>query len=74
VAEVLARIGGIDDAVTLLAAILHDTVEDTETSFAELDEMFGPEVRAVVAESEESSPYERPPLRSLEEPARDGAM
>jgi GTP diphosphokinase / guanosine-3',5'-bis(diphosphate) 3'-diphosphatase len=50
VAEVLARIGGIDDPVTLLAAVLHDTVEDTKTSFTELEELFGPEVRAVVAE------------------------
>jgi guanosine-3',5'-bis(diphosphate) 3'-pyrophosphohydrolase len=50
VAEVLARIGGINDPVTLIAAILHDTVEDTKTTFIELEESFGPEVRAVVAE------------------------
>lgn len=49
-AELLARVGGVTDAVTLLAALLHDTVEDTETTPADLEERFGAEVRAVVAE------------------------
>ena len=38
------------DSVTLLAAVLHDTVEDTETTPAELEARFGAEVRAVVEE------------------------
>jgi GTP diphosphokinase / guanosine-3',5'-bis(diphosphate) 3'-diphosphatase len=50
VAEVLARVGGVTDPVTLIAGILHDTVEDTQTTFGELDREFGPEVRSVVAE------------------------
>ena len=50
VADVLARVGGVDDPVTLVAAILHDTVEDTKTSFNELEALFGPEIRAIVAE------------------------
>ncbi|HEX2223330.1 MAG TPA: HD domain-containing protein [Thermoanaerobaculia bacterium] len=50
VAEVLARIGGVTDPITIAAAILHDTVEDTETTLVELESLFGPEVRAVVAE------------------------
>ncbi|MDX9991235.1 MAG: HD domain-containing protein [Anaerolineales bacterium] len=51
VAEILWRVGGIRDEVTLLAAILHDTVEDTDTTPQELDELFGPQVRAVVMEA-----------------------
>lgn len=48
VAEILSRVGGVTDLVTLQAAILHDTVEDTKTSFEELEREFGAEVRAVV--------------------------
>jgi GTP diphosphokinase / guanosine-3',5'-bis(diphosphate) 3'-diphosphatase len=51
VAEILWRVGGIRDEVTLLAAILHDTVEDTETTPEELQEIFGVEVRDVVMEA-----------------------
>jgi guanosine-3',5'-bis(diphosphate) 3'-pyrophosphohydrolase len=50
VAERLARVGGVTDLPTLLAAVLHDTVEDTETQEAELSEHFGPEVASIVAE------------------------
>jgi len=50
VAELLARIGGVTDLVTLQGAILHDTIEDTDTSPEELEREFGPEVRRVVEE------------------------
>ena len=49
VATILAR-HGVIDRTALLAAILHDTIEDTETTPAELAERFGPEVRDVVLE------------------------
>ncbi|HEX6909457.1 MAG TPA: HD domain-containing protein, partial [Longimicrobium sp.] len=42
VAELLAR-SGVDDVVTLQAALLHDTVEDTDTTPEELAARFGPE-------------------------------
>jgi guanosine-3',5'-bis(diphosphate) 3'-pyrophosphohydrolase len=50
VAELLARVGGVSDVALLQAAILHDTVEDTDTSPQELEREFGPEVRRLVAE------------------------
>lgn len=50
VAQLLATQGGVTDLVTLQAAILHDTVEDTETTPEELERHFGPEVRRIVAE------------------------
>ena len=50
VAELLARIGGVTDLITLQGAILHDTIEDTDTSPEELEREFGPEVRRVVEE------------------------
>ncbi|NIP83419.1 MAG: HD domain-containing protein, partial [Gemmatimonadetes bacterium] len=49
VAETLARFG-VTDPVTLQAAVLHDTIEDTETTPEELEARFGREVRAVVME------------------------
>jgi GTP diphosphokinase / guanosine-3',5'-bis(diphosphate) 3'-diphosphatase len=49
-ADVLVNEGGVDDPVALAAAVLHDTVEDTETSYAELREHFGKEVADVVLE------------------------
>lgn len=33
-----------------MAAILHDTVEDTDTTFDEIEEHFGKDVRDIVAE------------------------
>ncbi|MHA3771931.1 HD domain-containing protein [Verrucomicrobiota bacterium sgz303538] len=50
VAELLARIGKVGDVAVLQAALLHDTVEDTDTSPEELEGVFGREVRAMVME------------------------
>ena len=50
VAERLNRIGGIEDATVLAAAILHDTIEDTETTTEELALLFSAEVAALVEE------------------------
>lgn len=50
VAELLTRVGGVEDPITLAAALLHDTVEDTDTTPEEIDAVFGPEIGRVVAE------------------------
>ena len=57
-ASLLAGEGGIADPVVLAAALLHDTVEDTETTLEELEQRFGAEVAATVAEvtNDESLP------------------
>jgi guanosine-3',5'-bis(diphosphate) 3'-pyrophosphohydrolase len=44
-ANVLANEAGIEDESVLVAAVLHDTIEDTETSEEEMAHLFG---RAVV--------------------------
>lgn len=49
-AHVLATEGGATALKTLMAAVLHDTVEDTETSYEELRERFGKKVADVVME------------------------
>jgi guanosine-3',5'-bis(diphosphate) 3'-pyrophosphohydrolase len=40
----------MQDTHVLIAALLHDTVEDTETTFAELEKAFGPVVAGIVRE------------------------
>ncbi|XP_075362647.1 guanosine-3',5'-bis(diphosphate) 3'-pyrophosphohydrolase MESH1 [Mycteria americana] len=50
VARILAHEAGVTDVVVLQAALLHDTVEDTDATFAEIAERFGEEVRGVVEE------------------------
>jgi guanosine-3',5'-bis(diphosphate) 3'-pyrophosphohydrolase len=49
-ATLLATTGGIDDQVVLQAAVLHDTIEDTETTYQDLLNRFGEAVASVVAE------------------------
>jgi guanosine-3',5'-bis(diphosphate) 3'-pyrophosphohydrolase len=50
VADALASEGGVSDLKTLMAAVLHDTVEDTDTTFEELAERFGTKVASIVKE------------------------
>ncbi len=50
VTETLWRVGEVRDVVTLLAALLHDTIEDTATSPEEIRELFGEDVLSVVLE------------------------
>ncbi len=49
-AGLLACEGCVTDASILAAAILHDTVEDTETTAAELEREFGVTIAALVME------------------------
>lgn len=50
VARILSHEGGVTDIEVLQAALLHDTVEDTDTSVAELEAAFGPTVARIVQE------------------------
>ena len=50
VANVLASEAGVKDESLLLAALLHDTVEDTQTTFEEIEEGYGEKVRRLVQE------------------------
>ena len=49
-ANVLAREGGVTEDVVLAAALLHDTLEDTQTTPAELREHFGEKIAGIVEE------------------------
>lgn len=60
-AHILATTGGVDDIDVLRAAILHDTIEDTETTFTELQDRFGSAVAKIVQEvtDDKALPKER---------------
>jgi guanosine-3',5'-bis(diphosphate) 3'-pyrophosphohydrolase len=49
-ARMLAIDGQVQDVEVLMAAVLHDTVEDTETRVEEIAARFGPQVAQWVAE------------------------
>ncbi|KAI6229019.1 HD domain-containing protein [Aphelenchoides fujianensis] len=51
VAHLLTSVGGITDTPTLVAALLHDTIEDTKTTAEEIEREFGAEVREIVQEA-----------------------
>jgi guanosine-3',5'-bis(diphosphate) 3'-pyrophosphohydrolase len=62
VAFLLASVGGITDEDILSAALLHDTIEDTDTHPGEIESQFGPVVLKYVQEvtDDKSLPsYER---------------
>ncbi len=48
-ASILRAEGGVDDVTVLIAALLHDTIEDTETDYDEIRGQFGTEVAEIVA-------------------------
>lgn len=48
--EVLIVEAGITDRDVICAAILHDTVEDTDTTFYEIEEIFGDTITGIVRE------------------------
>lgn len=58
-ASVLAVEGGVSDPTALCAAVLHDTIEDTETTVEELEGLFGPEVASVVVEVTDDKALEK---------------
>lgn len=49
-ANVLANEGGVTNLTALCAAVLHDTVEDTDTTEKELADRFGSDIASVVME------------------------
>ncbi|OQV25566.1 Guanosine-3',5'-bis(diphosphate) 3'-pyrophosphohydrolase MESH1 [Hypsibius exemplaris] len=50
VANILASEGGVTDVAVLQGALLHDTVEDTNTTLDEIENHFGASVRRIVEE------------------------
>jgi guanosine-3',5'-bis(diphosphate) 3'-pyrophosphohydrolase len=66
VATALAVEGDVSDEATLLCAVLHDTVEDTDTTFLELEQHFGPEVADLVRELTDDKSLEKAERKRLQ--------
>ena len=65
-ASLLSQTGGVDDLVVLQAAILHDTIEDTETTYEEILAVFGKEVADVVMEVTDDKSLEKARRKQLQ--------
>ena len=71
VAELVASATGGQDPDLVIAAVLHDTVEDTGTTSSELEQIFGADVAALVAEmtDDKSLPKQRRKALQIEHAA-----
>ena len=65
-ANILWVSGGIDDPNVICAALLHDTVEDTETTEAELIERFGRKIASIVMEVTDDKSLEKAERKRLQ--------
>ncbi|CAD7004351.1 unnamed protein product [Ceratitis capitata] len=66
VATILAVEGGITDESVLIAALLHDTVEDTDTTFEEIKQHFGVEICEIVREVTDDKSLEKQERKRLQ--------
>ena len=65
-ARVLKLEAGVAEVDVLVAAILHDTVEDTETTVEELEREFGHAVASIVAEVTDDKSLPKPDRKRLQ--------
>jgi guanosine-3',5'-bis(diphosphate) 3'-pyrophosphohydrolase len=65
-ANVLSSVGGIRDPLVLAAALLHDTIEDTQTTQKELTTHFGAAVAGIVAEVTDDKSLEKAERKRLQ--------
>lgn len=66
VVDLLIHVGEITDVETLAAAVLHDTIEDTETTAEELDALFGPVITGLVVEVTDDKTLLKPERKRLQ--------
>ena len=66
VAKIISEIGNVEDPEVLAAALLHDTLEDTETTPEELVENFGARVCRLVQEVTDDKDLDKPIRKQLQ--------
>jgi len=66
VAKILTEEGGVDDADVIIGALLHDTVEDTDTTLEEIGNMFGENVRHIVDQVTDDKNLEKAERKRLQ--------
>lgn len=65
-AHVLANEGGVTNLTALCAAVLHDTVEDTDTTEQELIQRFGSDIASVVMEVTDDKSLDKARRKALQ--------
>jgi guanosine-3',5'-bis(diphosphate) 3'-pyrophosphohydrolase len=65
-ANILLNEAGVGDPVVICAALLHDTVEDTETDESELVGRFGPRIASIVMEVTDDTSLTRARRKELQ--------
>ena len=66
VAQILADVGEVDDLGILAAAVLHDTVEDTETESSDIEREFGARITRIVGEVTDDKSLEKSERKRLQ--------
>ena len=66
VAAHLNRVGDVNDEEILIAAVLHDTIEDTDTTEAEIRDQFGQNVLGLVLECTDDKTLEKAERKRLQ--------
>jgi guanosine-3',5'-bis(diphosphate) 3'-pyrophosphohydrolase len=65
VAMLVAGVGKVQDVEVLIAAVLHDVLEDTPTTAEEVEQRFGARVRGLVEALSDNKSLPRPRRREL---------
>lgn len=65
-ANILTNEGGISDVEVICAALLHDTIEDTDTTAEELDQVFGSVIQSIVVEVSDDTSLPRVDRKRLQ--------
>lgn len=65
-AKLLVEVGNISDTNVLAAALLHDTVEDTDATIDDIEELFGRKIRDIVSEVTDDKSRSSPERKRLQ--------
>ncbi len=65
-ANVLWREGRVHDPVVICAALLHDTIEDTETTAREIRDLFGAKISSIVEEVSDDQELDKATRKRLQ--------
>lgn len=65
-ADLLVHEGGITDLQTIVAALLHDTIEDTDTTADEIEAEFGVAISAIVQEVTDDKSLGKPVCKQMQ--------
>jgi len=66
VAEIMWNVGGVRDLDVIIAGLLHDTIEDTDTTADEISEKFGASVADMVLEVSDDKSLEKSVRKQLQ--------